>query len=361
MSAGLRKNIIIQTSAQIFRLPLWQPFRVATGQHDHLENILFRVTLADGTKGYGEAAVATHITGETIAKTLKNLQSMASWLKGKGIDDYLRISAHLHEHLPHNQSALAAVEMAVFDALTRYLRVPLWRLWTPKPVRLRTDITIVISDCDETLSRAKAFYSKGFRSFKIKIGRDMDMDFKRVAAVYRVAPRAQIILDANQGYSARQTLQFLKALRKNGIIPDLIEQPVPKADWEGLKQVTHESKVCVCADESASSLSDAMRIIKEKAAGAINVKLMKTGLVHALEISRLAHAAGVKLMIGGMMESNLAMTASAHLAAGLGFFDFIDLDTPFFIQGQEKRNPYLSSNGIYDLSKVKAGIGIVPC
>ena len=85
---------------------------------------------------------------------------------------------------------------------------------------------------------------------------------------------------------------------------------------------------------------------------------MKTGLVHALEISRFAHAAGVKLMIGGMMESNLAMTASAHLAAGLGYFDFIDLDTPFFIKGEAARNPYLSSQGVYDLSKVKAGIGI---
>jgi L-alanine-DL-glutamate epimerase-like enolase superfamily enzyme len=133
-----------------------------------------------------------------------------------------------------------------------------------------------------------------------------------------------------------------------------------RADWEGLKKVTRESKICVCADETSSSLADAVRIIKEKAAGAINVKLMKTGLVHAFEISRLAHAAGVKLMIGGMMESNLAMTASAHLAAGLGYFDFIDLDTPFFIKGEAARNPYLSSQGIYDLSKVKTGIGITP-
>ena len=63
-------------------------------------------------------------------------------------------------------------------------------------------------------------------------------------------------------------------------------------------------------------------------------------------------------MIGGMMESNLAMTTSAHLAAGLGCFDFIDLDTPFFIKGEVNRNSYLSVDGVYDLSKVKAGIGI---
>jgi len=252
------------------------------------------------------------------------------------------------------------VETAIFDALTRYLRIPLWRLWASKPKRLRTDITIVIADLEETKARTKAFKAQGFRAFKIKIGRDMDMDFKRVAAVCSIAPRSQIILDANQGYSARQTLQFLRSLSKAGIVPDLIEQPVPKADWEGLKKVTRESKVCVCADESASSLSDAIRIIKEKAAGAINVKLMKTGIVHALEISRLAHAAGIKLMIGGMMESNLAMTTSAHLAAGLGYFDFVDLDTPFFIKAEQSRNPYLSPQGIYDLSKVKAGIGIIP-
>jgi L-alanine-DL-glutamate epimerase-like enolase superfamily enzyme len=142
-------------------------------------------------------------------------------------------------------------------------------------------------------------------------------------------------------------------------VPDLIEQPVPKGDWEGLKQVTVNPKY-VSARMKALRRWLMRRIIKEKAAGAINVKLMKTGLVHALEISRLAHAAGIKLMIGGMMESNLAMTCSAHLAAGLGCFDFIDLDTPFFIKGEVARNPYLSSQGIYDLSKVKAGIGIVP-
>ncbi len=360
-----KPSLIAKASVKFFQAALNQPFRIACGQHDQLENILFTIELRDGTKGHGEAAVATHITGETIEQTLKNLKGIALWLKGKVIEDYLNISTQLHERLTSNQSALAAVEMAVFDALTRYLRVPLWRLWASNPKRLRTDITIVIADLDETKAKTRAFKTQGFRAFKIKIGRDkrpnsFDVDIKRVEAVCCIAPRASIILDANQGYSARESLQFLKQLSKIGIVPDLIEQPVPKADWEGLKQVTRESRVCVCADETSSSLADALRIIKEKAAGAINVKLMKTGLVHAFEISRLAHAAGVKLMIGGMMESNLAMTCSAHRAAGLGYFDFIDLDTPFFINGEAARNPFLSPQGIYDLSNVKSGIGITP-
>lgn len=353
-----KSSLITKTAVTLLQAPLYQPFRVATGQHDQLENILFSLELKDGTKGHGEAAVATHITGETIEQTLKNLRVIAQWLKGLAVEEYLNISQQLHERMSHNQSAVAAAEMAIFDALTRYLHIPLWRLWNSKTKPIRTDITIVIADLDETKAKARAFKAQGFRAFKIKIGRDMDLDFKRVVAVCTIAPKAQIILDANQGYTSKDTLQFLKLLNRVGIVPDLIEQPVPKADWEGLKRVTRESKVCVCADESASSLSDAVRIIKEKAAGAINIKLMKTGLVHALEISRLAHAAGVKLMIGGMMESNLAMTASAHLATGLGYFDFIDLDTPFFIKGEVARNPYLSPQGVYDLSKVKIGIGI---
>ncbi|MDE2028046.1 MAG: dipeptide epimerase [Candidatus Omnitrophica bacterium] len=350
--------LVARTSVKKLRAPLSQPFRVASGQHDQLDNLLFVLHLKKGLKGCGEAAVATHITGETLVQTSKNLEHAGGWLKGRTIDDYPAISARLHDRFPHNKSAVAAVEMAVFDALTRHLNIPLWRLWSSKPKTLRADITVVIADLEETKEKTRAFYKKGFRAFKIKIGRDMDLDFKRVMAVNRLAPGSQMILDANQGYSARQTLQFLKDLQKAGLVPDLIEQPVPKADWEGLQKVTRETKVCVCADESASSLADALRIIKARAAGAINIKLMKTGIVHAVEISRLARAAGIKLMIGGMMESNLAMTASAHLAAGLGCFDFIDLDTPFFIKGEVGRNPYLSSNGTYDLSMVKAGIGI---
>jgi L-alanine-DL-glutamate epimerase-like enolase superfamily enzyme len=216
----------------------------------------------------------------------------------------------------------------------------------------------VIGSLEETMLKAKEFYAQGFRAFKIKVGKDFDLDIKRVCAVSQIVKKSQIILDANQGFTAPQTLRFLKELAHARVVPELIEQPVAKGDWEGLRQVTRSTKVCVCADESASSVADALRIIKDKSAGAINIKLMKTGIVHAVCIARWAKANNIKLMIGGMMESNLAMTASAHLAAGLGCFDFIDLDTPFFIKGAVAKNPYLSSKGIYDLSKAKAGIGI---
>jgi L-alanine-DL-glutamate epimerase-like enolase superfamily enzyme len=342
------------------KAPLLQPFRIATGQHNNLDNLLVTLTLSDGTVGYGEAAIASHITGETIEQTKDNLSIAAQCLKGHEASDYLRMSCWLHDSFTRNKAAVAAIETALLDALTKQMKTPLWKMFGSKAHRLTTDITIVIASLEETEDKTREFYKQGFRAFKIKIGKEMDLDVKRVQAVARLAPKSQIILDANQGYDASQALQFLKMMQKFRIKVDLIEQPVAKNDIDGLQRLTRESKVDVCADEGASSLSDVVRLIRLKAVDAVNIKLMKTGIIHGFEIARLAKANNLKVMIGGMMESNVAMTAAAHLAAGLGSFDFVDLDTPFFIKGEVKRNPYLSPQGVYDLSKVKAGIGIKP-
>ena len=103
------------------RAPLIQPFRTALGSHDTLDNLLLVLTLADGTKGYGEAAVATHITGETIPVTRRNLQAAGRWLIGKDVRDVWHISGTLHERWDNNQAMIAAVETALFDA-----DAPIW-------------------------------------------------------------------------------------------------------------------------------------------------------------------------------------------------------------------------------------------
>ncbi|MBI5149209.1 MAG: dipeptide epimerase [Candidatus Omnitrophica bacterium] len=347
---------------QVFPLqaPLIQPFRTALGSHDTLDNLLFVLTLADGVKGYGEAAVATHITGETIPATRRNLQSAGRWLVGQDVRDAWRISGTLHERWSNNPAMIAAVEMALFDALTRQFGCPLWQLFGPRCRKLQTDITIVIADLAETQNAVQRFYAKGFRQFKVKVGRDFDLDVARVATVRKLAPKGVIYLDANQGFSVVTMLKFLKALKRLKIRPALLEQPVLRADLEGLKRISRSTDIPVCADESARRLSDVEAIIRTKAAKVISVKLMKSGLVEAAAIARAAKAAGLKLMISGMMESPLAMTASAHLAAGLGCFSYIDLDTPFFIRGHAAGHRYLSAKGVYDLSNIRKGIGIIP-
>ncbi|MBP9853770.1 MAG: dipeptide epimerase [Candidatus Omnitrophica bacterium] len=350
--------IITQASVEPLVAPLTQPFRTALGDHQTLDNLLFKIQTGKNDYYYGEAAVASHITGETVSGTEKNLKIVADWLIGKDIRQYPLISAQLHEQWERNPALIAAVETAVFDALTAQLGIPLWKLFGDCCRKIRSDITIVIADLDETQMSVKKFYQQGFRMFKVKVGRNFDLDIKRVEAVNRIAPKGAIYLDANQGFNATQMLKFLREIKRLKIPIALLEQPVPRENFEDLVKVTRSTDIPVCADESARGIEDVVRIIQEKAANVINIKLMKTGIVESLEIIRLARASNIGLMIGGMLESSIAMTASAHIAAGSGYFRYVDLDTPFFIKDEVSHNPYLSKNGIYDLSGVKKGIGI---
>ena len=193
------------------------------------------------------------------------------------------------------------------------------------------------------------------------IGRDAELDVERIRAVREIAPACQLILDANMGFSADRMLAFLDRLDRCGVRPALLEQPVPKSDWQGLEAITKAmagSGTLVCADESVGSLDDARRAVEIGAVSAINIKSMKSGFLEGAEIARLASGHGIRLMLGAMMESALSITASAHFAAGLGCFDFMDLDTTFFLAGEPARSPYLDSSGRFDLHNAACGIGV---
>lgn len=351
---------IKRAGARIWRVPLIQPFRTARGQHRELQNVLLTLEFLDGTRAYGEAAIATHLTGETVTETLKNLKRIARELVGREISSVQNISREFESSLSHNHAALAALEMALLDGITQRQKIPLWKLFGKKSFPLRTDITVVLGSVEESVRFARQAYRLGFRAFKIKIGKNFDLDFQRVSAVYRVIHGSSIYLDANQGFTPAQTIRFLKCLNDKRIRPELIEQPVSRGDWDGLEEVKRKSKVPVIADESVFSVSDAKKLIKKRAADGINVKLMKSGIFGALEISRLAKRAGLKLMIGSMMETPLAATAAAHLAGALGGFDFVDLDPVYFLKSRATKDFHPSANGRYDLGKIKSGIGVVP-
>jgi L-alanine-DL-glutamate epimerase-like enolase superfamily enzyme len=360
--------VIEDAAAAIIRAPLVTPFRIASGQHDELANVFLRLRTTDGVCGYGEAAVATHITGETVAATLANLQAAAAALSGRRIDDPEGVCREFAARFAGNHSGLAALEMALLDLSSRLQGVPFYQLFDPAAGKLpvlsfATDITIVIGSLDEARTAARQFSGQGFTVFKIKVGRDEELDLKRILAVREIAPDSGLILDANMGFSAERMLAFLERLDRCGARPLLLEQPVPKHDWDGLAAVTAAlagSGTLVCADESVGSLSDARRAIDNGAVSAINIKSMKSGILEGAAIARLAASQGISLMLGAMMESALSITASAHIAAGLGCFAFMDLDTTFFIKGDLAHSPCLDDSGRFDLHGAGPGIGVEP-
>jgi L-alanine-DL-glutamate epimerase-like enolase superfamily enzyme len=116
--------------------------------------------------------------------------------------------------------------------------------------------------------------------------------------------------------------------------------------------------VAICADESARSAADVLHLIREGAVDAVNIKPMKSGVVESLAIWEVATAAGLDLMIGGMLESVLAMSFSVHFAAGLGGFEYVDLDTPMFIAEHPFAGGFEQDGARLSVARVEAGHGV---
>ncbi|MGD9642220.1 MAG: dipeptide epimerase [Elusimicrobiales bacterium] len=357
----MKDSLIKKYSVRKLDAELFTPFTIASGSHKSMTNALFTLESAGGVKGYGEAAIATHITGETREKTMRSLEKAGELLTGLDVSDYLGALCRLERLLEGNRAALAAAEMAVLDLATRLQGVSLWKFFGGRTPAVKTDVTVVIGGADTAYEFTEKMRARGFRIFKIKTGVDMDEDYRRLEAVRRAAPGCAVYLDANCAYSAKEAEKFVKELMRRGITPEVVEQPVKKDDFDGLAYLSRRLPMPVCADESAYSLDDVFELIRRNAVTAVNIKLTKLGFLRAREVWALARAKGIKLMMGEMVESELASCAAAQFAAGLGGFDFIDLDTPFFIKGSGLRAPsFLSRDGVYSLDRVRAGIGVEP-
>jgi L-Ala-D/L-Glu epimerase len=313
-------------------IPITDPFVVATGARVVAENVFIRITLNDGICGYGEAAPFPEVGGEDRETCLNALSGLAPSLIGRSVHDYRELAARMGQATPMQPAARCALETALLDAFSRSAKIPMWQLWGGAAVRPRdTDITIPIATMDKTLSLARGWYERGFRLFKMKVGKDVDADIGRLEALHRALPSISFIGDGNQGFSRKECLAFAKGIQQFGGVMVLLEQPVVREDLDSMAAIRRETGIPVAADESVRSLDDAHRVVEQGAADYINIKIMKTGVLEAAEIASYTLKAGLKLMVGGMIESRIAMGCSFSLVLGMKGFDVLDLDTPLLL------------------------------
>ncbi len=313
-------------------IPITDPFVVATGARVVAENVFVRITLRDGTQGYGEAAPFPEVGGETRASCLATLGQLAPALIGQPAHNYQALARRMAETAPAYPAARCGLETALIDAHCRTTQIPMWQLWSHPDVRLReTDITIPIATREKTVVLAKGWYEKGFRLFKMKVGKDVEEDIRRLEAVHRALPGISFIGDGNQGFSREDCLTFARGVRQFGGTMVLLEQPVVREDLDSMAAIRGETGIPVAADEAVRSLADARLVVEQSAADYINIKIMKTGVVEAAEIAAFALASGLKLMVGGMVETRIAMGCSFSLVLGMKGFDVLDLDTPLLL------------------------------
>jgi len=307
-------------------LPLAAPFEIALGTQEAAANVLVRVETEDGVVGVGEGSPLPPVTGETQASALAVARAAADLVTGRDLAEYRDIVDTVRSTLPGNGAALFAVETAVLDAYCRANGLPLAALFGGVPEPLRTDLTIPILPPAEAAERARGASERGYGTLKVKTGDGVDPSVDRVVAVAEAAPDADLATDANQGFSPAQARRFVTTLDDRGVDLALLEQPVPATDVAGLGAVREAVPVAVAADEAVFSPADAVRVCGADAADVINIKLAKAGLLGAADVAAVARAADRELMVGCMLESAVGVHASAHVVAGLGGFDHVDLD-----------------------------------
>lgn len=340
-------------------VPLDEPFTIAIGVQYSIKNVLITLVLENGIEGYGEAAPFESINGENQATALAAMTTCQEFLVGKDVADYIKISRHLKSVFWAQVTARCAIEMAMLDAFTKSLNLPLYKFLGGMESKIETDYTVDIVTPAMAKSNAARLASKGYRLLKIKVGKNIHEDIERILAIQEGAPACGITLDANQGFSPIAAVHFLEELKKNKIHPVLFEQPVVKYDLTGMRFVKDHSTIPIAADESVFTSADAINIVRNSSADVINIKIMKSGIIEAMDIVAIARSANIKLMIGCMLETKLGLGCSVHFAAGLGGFSYVDLDPHInpddepFTGGPEYKDPY------YTLSDHIPGIGVI--
>ncbi|CAL2262305.1 unnamed protein product [Prunus armeniaca] len=309
-------------------VPLIAPFTIATSRLDKVENVAIRVELSNGCVGWGETPILPFVTAED--------QHTAMVKAREACDFLLRSPAKtLGSLLGEIGGLLPGYEFA----------------------------SIPIVSAGEAATLASKYREQGFRTLKLKVGKNLISDIEVLLAIRAVHPDCDFILDANEGYTSEEAIQVLDKLYEVGVSPVLFEQPVHRDDWEGLGYVSRIARdkygVSVAADESCRSLVDVKKIVAENLADVINIKLAKVGVVGALEIIEVAKSSGLTLMIGGMVETRLAMGFAGHLAAGLGCFKFIDLDTPLLLSEDPVREGYEVSGAVYTFKNARGHGGFL--
>jgi o-succinylbenzoate synthase len=328
----LNRDRVVSVDVVPVDVPLVDPFVISRGVLSCAECGFVRVTLEDGTAGYGEIAPFAALTGETRDSSVAAARGMGGALAGEAASHWEAIAARLAASHPGEPAARAGIECALVDATARAIGIPLFEYLGAADVRERTtDITIPILDEARIDELAARWYGRGFRVFKLKVGINPDGDARRLERLAGRFQDAAFILDANQGFDPIQAVSFARSLApwRDRIL--MIEQPVPREDIAGLAAVRQASPVPVAADEAVFSLADARRVIDAGAADIVNLKIMKSGFAETHAIARAVREAGLRLMIGGMMETRLAMAFSYAVVLGIGGIEFLDLDTPLLL------------------------------
>lgn len=320
---------IISSECWVEHFKLKESYSIAyESDISHCDNVFLILRTDDGYIGHGMAAPDQLITGEdadTVTQAYRG--HIESCMKGENPFYYSRLYEELREALPGQSSALAMVEIALYDIMAQKAGVPLYMFLGGFKQQIITSVTIGIMEEQEVLERTARLIRQGIKAVKIKGGKDVERDIRMIGLVRKsIGDGIALTFDANQGYSLIEAAHFIRNTRHANL--ELIEQPTSPEltfQWHLLRQ---EGNIPIMADESLKKLADSFSLTSRQAVDFLNIKLMKVGgITPALQINSSARSAAVKCMMGCMDESSLGIAAGLHVALARPNISHADLDS----------------------------------
>ena len=325
------------------KLRFRHPFTISKGTKTHQPTLVVELEHF-GIRGYGEAPAIAYYN-LPVEKMIEDLEAKKSFIEKFAFTDPDRYWHYLHHLFPQNSFLVCALDIAAWDIYGKMKNKQLFELWhgdvSKNPI---CDYTIGIDTIEKMVSKMK---EKPWPIYKIKVGTADDI---AIVEALRKETTSVLRVDANAAWDLETALAIIPRLQKLGV--ELVEQPLAKDNWEGMKVLFKESSLPLYADESCVAEKDVEKC-RDHFHG-INIKLTKcSGITPARRMIENARKLDLKIMIGCMNESTVGSAAIAHL---LPFIDHVDMDGPLLLEED------LATGISYDQGKIgysgKAGLGI---
>jgi L-Ala-D/L-Glu epimerase len=319
---------------RVVTLHLKEPFTVSRESYQAHDSVI--VALGDrGQTGYGEATQFA-VYGATVAGIETALRAIEAVLRERDFTTPDALWAALAPRLGHEPFAQCALDVAAHDLWGRLQGRPLHALWGLDPAAAPPSVhSVGIAPVDEMIVKVQEL--AGWPVLKIKVGTPDDLGMLRAL---RRHTSAAFRIDANCGWTVQRTLDLAPALAELGV--ELIEQPLPRDDWDGMRVLFERSPLPLIADESCAAEADLERCHRHF--HGVNIKLTKCGgITPALRIIARARELGMTIMIGCLPESSVGASAIAQLAPLL---DAVDMDSIMFLADDVARGATLDHGRI---------------
>ncbi len=296
-----------------YKIPFADPFTISKGTKTHQDTLIVKLEHM-GFVGYGEATAIAYYD-VSIEKLVADLNIKKAFAEKFSFTDPERYWHYLHHLIPNNPFLVCALDMAGWDLYGKLKRQSLHQLW--KLETEKSPLTNFTIGIDSEATMIKKIKENPWPIYKVKMGFENDIE---IIKAIRLVTEAPLRVDANAAWSTEEAMEKIKILHSLNV--ELVEQPLAKDNWEGMKLLFQHSPIPLIADESCVFEQDVEKCVEHF--HGVNIKLTKcSGITPARRMIQQARAHGLKILLGCMNESTVGSAAIAQLAP---MVDYVDND-----------------------------------